>query len=112
MTGPGEAAQVVHPVGAGSGAESLSPNILANEHRAPDDRDSIYVQIGRRAEDRGTEATGQVEMDVPCDRDGSFERKTGRGNANAAYRREESSFPSMRKGRRPCSSWLTRDQQG
>ena len=53
--------------------EELTEHLGHAKHRAPEDRDSTNVRNGTRPKTVLTEATGQVEIDVPRDRDGTFE---------------------------------------
>jgi transposase-like protein len=53
--------------------EEMTEHLGHEKHRAPADRDSANVRNGTRPKTVLTEATGQVEIDVPRDRDGSFE---------------------------------------
>src|SRR5690242_6037807 len=53
--------------------EEMTEHLGHEKHRAPADRDSANVWNGTRPKTVLTEATGQVEIDVPRDRDGSFE---------------------------------------
>ena len=53
--------------------EEMTEHLGHEKHRAPDDRESTNVRNGTRPKTVLTEATGQVEIEVPRDRDGSFE---------------------------------------
>ena len=53
--------------------EEMTEHLGHEKHRAPGDRDSTNVRNGTRPKTVLTEATGQVEIEVPRDRDGSFE---------------------------------------
>src|SRR3954447_24204913 len=53
--------------------EEMSEHLGHAKHRAPEDRDSTNIRNGTRPKTVLTEATGQVQLDVPRDRDGSFE---------------------------------------
>jgi transposase-like protein len=53
--------------------EEMTEHLGHEKHRAPDERDSTNVRNGTRPKTVLTEATGQVEIDVPRDRDGSFQ---------------------------------------
>jgi len=53
--------------------EEMTEHLGHEKHRAPEDRDSTNVRNGTRPKTVLTEATGQVEIDVPRDRDGSFQ---------------------------------------
>src|SRR5215208_8191626 len=53
--------------------EELTEHLGHAKHRAPDERDSTNIRNGTRPKTVLTEATGQVEIEVPRDRDGSFE---------------------------------------
>ena len=53
--------------------EEVTEHLGHEKHRAPEERDSTNVRKGTRLKTVLTEATGQVEIDVPRDRDGSFE---------------------------------------
>src|ERR671910_3094080 len=51
----------------------MTEHLGHEKHRAPDGRDSTNIRNGTRPKTVLTEATGQVEIEVPRDRDGSFE---------------------------------------
>jgi transposase-like protein len=53
--------------------EEMTEHLGHEKHHAPDERDSTNVRNGTRPKTVLTEATGQVEIDVPRDRDGSFQ---------------------------------------
>ena len=53
--------------------EEMTEHLGHEKNRAPTDRDSANVRNGTRPKTVLTEATGHVEIDVPRDRDGSFE---------------------------------------
>jgi putative transposase len=53
--------------------EEMTEHVGHEKHRAAEDRDSTTIRNGTRPKTVLTEATGQVEIDVPRDRDGSFE---------------------------------------
>src|SRR3954464_247269 len=53
--------------------EEMTEHLGHEKHRAPEDRDSSNIRNGTRPKTVLTEATGQVEIEVPRDRDGSFE---------------------------------------
>ena len=53
--------------------EEMTEHLGHEKHRAAEDRDSTNVRNGTRPKTVLTEATGQVEIDVPRDRDGSFQ---------------------------------------
>lgn len=53
--------------------EEMTEHLGHEKNRAPQDRDSTNVRNGTRAKTVLTEATGHIEIDVPRDRDGSFE---------------------------------------
>ena len=53
--------------------EEMTEHLGHERHRASDDRESTNVRNGTRPKTVLTEATGQVEIEVPRDRDGSFE---------------------------------------
>ncbi len=53
--------------------EELTEHLGHEKHRAPGDRDCTNVRNGTRPKTVLTEATGQVQIQVPRDRDGSFE---------------------------------------
>ena len=53
--------------------EEMTDHLGHEKHRAGEDRDSTNIRNGTRPKTVLTEATGQVEIDVPRDRDGSFE---------------------------------------
>jgi len=52
--------------------EEMTEHVGHEKHRALDDRESRNVRNGTRPKTVLTEATGQVEIDVPRDRDGTF----------------------------------------
>ncbi len=51
----------------------MTEHLGHEKNQAPGDRDSTNVRNGTRPKTVLTEATGQVEIDVPRDRDGSFQ---------------------------------------
>ena len=53
--------------------EEMSEHLGHEKHLAPQERDSTNIRNGTRAKTVLTEATGHVEIDVPRDRDGTFE---------------------------------------
>ena len=53
--------------------EEMTEHLGHEKHRADEDPDSTNIRNGTRPKTVLTEATGQVEIDVPRDRDGSFE---------------------------------------
>ena len=53
--------------------EEMTEHLGHEKHRAPEDRESGNIRNGTRPKTVLTEATGQVEIEVPRDRDGSFE---------------------------------------
>jgi putative transposase len=53
--------------------EEMTEHLGHEKHQAPDERDSTNVRNGTRPKSVLTEATGQVQIDVPRDRDGSFQ---------------------------------------
>ena len=53
--------------------EEMTEHLGHEKHRALDDRDSTNIRNGTRPKTVLTEATGHVEIEVPRDRDGSFE---------------------------------------
>jgi putative transposase len=53
--------------------EEMTEHLGHEKRRAPEERDSTNVGNGTRPMTVLTEATGQVEIDVPWDRDGSFQ---------------------------------------
>ena len=52
--------------------EEMTEHLGHEKHRAPEERDSTNVRNGTRPKTVLTEATGQVQIDVPRDRDGTF----------------------------------------
>src|SRR5215203_5736109 len=53
--------------------EEMTEHLGHEKHRAPEERDSTNIRNGTRPKTVLTAATGQVEIEVPRDRDGSFE---------------------------------------
>jgi putative transposase len=53
--------------------EEMTEHLGHEKNRAPDDRDSGNVRNGTRPKTVLTHATGQVELNVPRDREGTFE---------------------------------------
>jgi putative transposase len=53
--------------------EEMTEHLGHEKHRAAEDRDSTNIRNGTRPKTVLTEATGQVQLDVPRDRDGTFE---------------------------------------
>ncbi len=53
--------------------EEMTEHLGHEKNRVPEDRESTNVRNGARPKTVLTHATGQVELDVPRDRDGTFE---------------------------------------
>ena len=53
--------------------EEMTEHLGHEKNRVPEDRDSANVRNGTRPKTVLTEATGHVEIDVPRDREGTFE---------------------------------------
>jgi putative transposase len=53
--------------------EELTEHLGHEKHHAPEDRDGTNVRNGTRPKTVLTEATGEVTIDVPRDRDGTFD---------------------------------------
>jgi hypothetical protein len=53
--------------------EEMTEHLGHAKHRAAEDRDFTDIRNGTRPKTVLTEATGQVQLDVPRDRDGTFE---------------------------------------
>jgi putative transposase len=53
--------------------EEMTEHLGHEKHRALEDRDSTNIRNGSRPKTVLTEATGQVQLEVPRDRDGTFE---------------------------------------
>ena len=53
--------------------EELTEHLGHEKHHAPEDREGTNVRNGTRPKTVLTEATGEVTIDVPGDRDGTFE---------------------------------------
>ena len=53
--------------------EEMTEHLGHEKNRAPGERDSSNVRNGTRPKTVLTEATGRVEIDVPRDRDGTFD---------------------------------------
>lgn len=53
--------------------EEMTEHLGHEKHRAPAERDSVNVRNGTRPKTVLTEATGHVQIEVPRDRDGTFE---------------------------------------
>ena len=53
--------------------EEMTEHLGHEKNRAPEDRDSTNVRNGTRPKTVLTEATGHVEIEVPRDREGTFE---------------------------------------
>lgn len=53
--------------------EEMTEHLGHEKNRAPEDRESANVRNGTRPKTVLTEATGHVEIDVPRDREGTFE---------------------------------------
>ncbi len=53
--------------------EEMTEHLGHEKNRAPEERDSVNVRNGTRPKTVLTEATGHVEIDVPRDREGTFE---------------------------------------
>ena len=66
--------------------EEMTEHLGHEKHRAPEERDSTNIRNGTRPKTVLTEATGQVEIEVPRDRDGSFEPQIAEVAATPADR--------------------------
>src|SRR5215213_3867409 len=66
--------------------EEMTEHLGHEKHRAPEQRDFTNVRNGTRPKTVLTEATGQVQLDVPRDRDGSFEPQIAEVAATPADR--------------------------
>ena len=66
--------------------EEMTEHLGHEKHRAPDERDSSNIRNGTRPKTVLTEATGQVEIEVPRDRDGSLRAADREEAATAADR--------------------------
>ena len=53
--------------------EEMTEHLGHEKNRAPGERDSANVRNGTRSKTVLTHATGQVELEVPRDREGTFE---------------------------------------
>jgi putative transposase len=53
--------------------EEMSEHLGYDKHQAPGERESENIRNGTRPKTVLTEATGQVEIEVPRDRDGTFQ---------------------------------------
>jgi putative transposase len=53
--------------------EEMTEHLGHEKHRVPEERDSTNIRNGTRPKTVLTEATGQVEIEVPRDRDGTFD---------------------------------------
>jgi putative transposase len=53
--------------------EEMTEHLGHEKHQAAEDRDSTNIRNGTRAKTVLTEATGHVQIDVPRDRDGTFD---------------------------------------
>ena len=53
--------------------EEMTEHLGDEKHRVPEERDSTNIGNGTRPKTVLTEATGQVQIGVPRDRDGTFE---------------------------------------
>lgn len=53
--------------------KEMTEHLGHEKNRPPEDRDSANVRNGTRPKTVLTEATGHVEIDVPRDREGTFE---------------------------------------
>src|SRR4051795_10997903 len=74
LTGPdGLLKQVTKSVLETALNEEMTEHLGHEKHRAPEERESTNIRNGTRPKTLLTEATGQVQLDVPRDRDGSFE---------------------------------------
>ena len=66
--------------------EEMTEHLGHEKHRAPEERESSNIRNGTRPKTVLTEATGQVQIEVPRDRDGTFR----------AADREEAATPADR----------------
>jgi putative transposase len=66
--------------------EEMTEHLGHEKHQAPEDREATNVRNGTRPKTVLTEATGQVQIDVPRDRDGSFQPQIAEVAATAAER--------------------------
>ena len=86
--------------------EEMTEHLGHEKNRAPGDRDSANVRNGTRPKTVLTEATGHVEIEVPRDREGTFEpvivKKRQRRLNGARYAQEsaEAERPRLQAGRR------------
>jgi putative transposase len=67
--------------------EEMTEHLGHEKNRAEDGRESSNVRNGTRPKTVLTEATGHVQLDVPRDRDGSFEPRSPPGSRRATGRR-------------------------
>jgi transposase-like protein len=66
--------------------EEMTEHLGHEKHQAPEDREATNVRNGTRPKTVLTEATGQVHIHVPRDRDGSFQPQIAEVAATAAER--------------------------
>ena len=67
------------------------------KHRVPEERDSTNIRNGTRPKTVLTEATGQVQIEVPRDRDGTFEPQIVKKRQRRLTGSMRSSSPCMRR---------------
>src|SRR5215213_8630436 len=78
--------------------EEMTEHLGHEKHRAPEQRDFTNVRNGTRPKTVLTEATGQVQLDVPRDRDGSFEPQIAEVAATPADRGRRDRPLPLRQG--------------
>lgn len=66
--------------------EQMTEHLGHDRHRAAEDRNSTNTRNGTRPKTVLTEAAGQVQIEVPRDRDGSFEPQIAEVAATQADR--------------------------
>ena len=78
--------------------EEMTEHLGHEKHRAGGDRDSTNIRNGTRPKTVLTEATGHVEIEVPRDRDGSFEPQIVKKRQRRLTGVDEIVLSCMRRG--------------
>ena len=78
--------------------EEMTEHLGHEKHRAPEERDSTNARNGTRPKTVLTEAAGHVEIDVPRDRNGTFEPQIAEVAATAADRGRRGLLVAVREG--------------
>ena len=66
--------------------EEMTEHVGHEKNRAPEGRESTNIRNGTRPKTVLTHATGEVEIEVPRDRDGTFDRSSSRSGSDGCPR--------------------------